>query len=73
MKCTYDDGTYVKYSGPLQIVKGQEVNVFLKEERIPDGVKSDLDKALFHNSCGELRRAADTVTAAFGPRACIHE
>lgn len=73
MKCEYRDGLTVKYSGPLQITKGQEVNVFIKEEFIPDGIKSDLDIALHRNSCGEMRKVAERVTSKFGSRACIHE
>lgn len=73
MKCEYSDGLKVKYSGPLQITKGQEVNVFIKEEFIPGDIKSDLEMALYRNSCGEIRKVADTVTSKFGSRACIHE
>lgn len=73
MKCEYSDGFRVDYSGPLQISKAGEVNVFIKETSIPDDIKSDLDMALFKNSCGDLRRVADTVTDRYGNRACIHE
>jgi len=73
MKCEYSDGLKVNYSGPLQIMKGQEVNVFIKEELIPDGIKSDLDMALFKNSCGDMRAVAETVTKTYGNKACIHE
>lgn len=73
MKCEYSDGSKVNYSGPLQIIKGQEVNVFIKEELIPDNIKSDLDMALFKNSCSDLRAVADTVTQTYGKKACIHE
>jgi hypothetical protein len=73
MKCEFSDGTRVNYTGPLQITKGQEVNVFIKEAFIPDDIKSDLDKALYRNSCGEMRTIADEVTKKFGNRACIHE
>jgi len=73
MKCEYNDGIKVNYSGPLQITKGDEVNVFIKEALIPDDIKSDLDKALYKNSCGDLRKAADAVTDRYGNRACIHE
>lgn len=72
MKCEYSDGFKVNYSGPLQITKGTDVNVFIKEARIPDSVKSDLDMALYKNSCRDLRDVADTVTKTFGNRACIH-
>jgi hypothetical protein len=73
MRCEYDDGMKVRYTGPLQITKGQDVNVFIKEELIPDGIKSDLDTALYRNSCSAMRDVAETVTKTFGNRACIHE
>ena len=73
MKCVYEDGLKVNYSGPLQITKGKDVNVFLKEGFIPDGIKNDLEMALFRNSCGEMRKIAETVTTTYGKRACIHE
>jgi hypothetical protein len=73
MKCEYNDGLKVNYSGPLQIVKGKDVNVFIKESLIPDDIKSDLDMALFKNSCGAMRTVAETVTKTYGNRACIHE
>lgn len=73
MKCEYTDGLKVKYSGPLQIVKGQDVNVFIKEDLIPGAIKDDLDMALFKNSCSDMRTVAETVTKTYGNRACIHE
>jgi len=72
MRCEYKDGLKVNYSGPLQITKGQDVNVFIKEALIPDSIKNDLDMALFKDSCGDLRTIAETVTKSFGKRACIH-
>lgn len=72
MKCEYKDGLKVSYAGPLQITKGQDVNVFIKEARLPDTIKDDLDMALYRNSCGDMRKIAETVTKTFGKRACIH-
>lgn len=73
MRCEYSDGTRVKYTGPLQIIKGDEVNVFVKEELLPDDIKIDLGKALYKNSCGEMRAVADKVTKIYGNKACIHQ
>jgi hypothetical protein len=73
MRCEYSDGTKVKYTGPLQIIKGQEVNVFIKEALLPDDIRSDLDKALYKSSCGEMRTVADRVKKIYGNKACIHE
>lgn len=73
MRCEYSDGTKVKYTGPLQIIKGEEVNVFIKETLLPEDIRSDLDKALYKNSCGEMRTVAEKVTKIYGNKACIHE
>jgi len=73
MRCEFSDGTRVKYAGPLQITRGQDVNVFIKEEFLPDDIKSDLEMALYKNSCGELRNVAEKVTKIYGNKACIHE
>jgi len=73
MRCEYSDGTKVKYTGSLQITKGQEVNVFIKEALLTDDIRSDLDKALYKNSCGEIRNVAEKVTKLYGSKACIHE
>ena len=72
MRCEYKDGLRVNYSGPLQITKGQDINVFIKEARLPDSIKSDLDMALYKDSCGDLRTIAEAVTESFGKRACVH-
>jgi hypothetical protein len=31
MRCEYSDGLKVDYSGSLKIIKGAEINVFMKE------------------------------------------
>jgi len=72
MKCEYGDGLKVNYSGPFQVTKGKDVNVFIKEEMIPNSIKDDLDMALFKNSCRDMREVAETVTKTFGPKACVH-
>lgn len=73
MRCEYSDGLKVDYSGPLHVIKGQDVNVFIEEARLPDGIKDDLDMALFRNSCNAMRNVAEEVTKTFGNKACIHE
>jgi hypothetical protein len=72
MKCEFNDGLKIKFTGPLQITKGNEVNVFLKEDMIPADIKSDLEMALFKNSCSAMRQIAETVTTVYGSRACVH-
>ena len=73
MRCEFGDGLRVSYTGPLQITKGQDVNVFIRESSLPDDIRGDLDMALYRNSCNSLREVADRVTKKFGSRACIHE
>lgn len=72
MKCEYSDGLKVDYSGPIQITKGNEVKIFVQEDRIPDLIKDDLDMALYRSSCVAMREAADEVTKTFGKKACVH-
>ena len=72
MICEYKDGLKVSYSGSLQITKGKEVNVLIKEGFIPANFRSGLDLAATHNSCSDMRKVADDVTATIGNRACIH-
>ena len=72
MRCEYSDGLKVDYSGSLKIIKGAEINVFMKEGVIPDPIKGELDRAAGTNNCGDMRRIAQDVTAAVGNRACIH-
>jgi len=72
MRCEYSDGLKVNYTGPLQITKGQAVNVFINEACIPGDIKDDLEVALYRNSCSEMRTVAETVTKTFGNRACVH-
>ncbi|HXE95831.1 MAG TPA: hypothetical protein VN642_05470 [Dongiaceae bacterium] len=62
MKCEYDDGFKVNYSGSLSIRKGDEVDLYVKEKFISSAAKSGLEAATAHNSCGELREAAYRVT-----------
>lgn len=64
MRCEYFDGFKVDYSGSLRITKGDEVDLFVKESYIPADVKSGLEEASVHNSCGELRQAAQKAADA---------
>lgn len=73
MRCEYNDGLKVNYSGSLQIMKGKDVNVFMKEGFIPVNIKRDLELAARNNSCGEMRNIAKVVTDTVGNKACIHE
>jgi hypothetical protein len=64
MKCEYGDGFKVDYSGSLRITKGEDVNVYVNESFIPFSAKSGLDAAAMHNSCSELRKAAQGATTS---------
>jgi hypothetical protein len=65
MKCEYGDGFKVEYEGSLRVTKGDEVNLYVKESFIPSDIKSEFEAAALHNSCGELRHAAQEATATF--------
>lgn len=62
MKCEYKDGFKVDYAGSLRITKGDAVNLLVKGDQIPANFRGELDAAARHNSCGELRTAAQAVT-----------
>jgi hypothetical protein len=62
MRCEYDDGFRVEYSGSLRITKGDDVDIYVKESFMPGCVKSNLESAVLHNSCGQLRYAAQDAT-----------
>jgi len=64
MKCEYDDGFKVDYSGSLRITKGDDVNLYFKKRSIPTNFKNALQAAVRHNSCGKLRQAAWELTGA---------
>ena len=72
MRCEFNDGLKVDYSGSLKIIKGAEINVFMKDGAIPEPIKGELDNAAGTFNCGDMRRIARKVTAAVGNRACIH-
>lgn len=65
MKCDYNDGFKVDYSGALRITKGDDVSILVREGQIDGKSRSDLEAAAQHNSCSELRAAAREVTDAF--------
>jgi hypothetical protein len=62
MRCEYKDGFQVDYSDSLRITKGEEINLLVKGEQIPMNLRGNLDAAARHNSCGEMRSAAEAVT-----------
>ena len=70
MRCTYKDDFKVDYSGSLHISKGDAVDLVVKEGMIPSNIKSNLDSAVNHNSCHELRAASraftETIQKEFG-------
>jgi hypothetical protein len=64
MKCEYDDGFKVVYSGSLRIKKGDDVNLYVKKGFIPGKIKGALKSAAKQNNCVELRKAACQLTDA---------
>lgn len=72
MICEYKDGLKVDFSGSLQITKGKDINVIIKEGFLPANIRSGLELAASHHSCRDMRKVANDVTATFGSKACIH-
>ena len=66
MKCAYNDGLEVDYSGSLRITKGKDVNVFLQANELPANIKGELQDATLHNNCREVRHVAQEVTDILG-------
>ncbi len=66
MRCLYDDGLRVSFAGPLRISKGDEINVCLEPEEIPEDMRGELLEAALHESCSDLRNIARAVTDTFG-------
>ena len=66
MKCAYNDGLEVDYSGSLRITKGKDVNVFLQANELPANIKGELQDAALHNNCREVRHVAQEVTDILG-------
>ncbi|HXE97755.1 MAG TPA: hypothetical protein VN642_15225 [Dongiaceae bacterium] len=62
MKCEYDDGIKVDYSGALQIEKGDDVSLYVKKGFIPGKIKGALQTAARKNDCDELRKAVCQLT-----------
>lgn len=70
MRCEFNDGLQVSYSGPLRIRKGDEVNIFLSPhdiaDEIPVDIQGELLEAALHENCSELRRVVQEVTDIVG-------
>ncbi|UFS70327.1 hypothetical protein LPW11_20935 [Geomonas sp. RF6] len=70
MKCDFQDGWKVDYSGDLRIKHGDDVNVYITSGNIPSEFKNDLDSC---DSCDSLKKLAQDITNKVGPHACLHE
>ncbi len=66
MRCEFNDGLRVSYSGRLRIHKEHEINVYLDPEEIPETIHGRLHDAVVHDDCGDLRNIAHEVTDMFG-------
>ncbi len=65
MKCDYNDGFKVDYSGELRISKGKDVEIMVRGSQINAQCRQELEAAALHNSCSDLRAAAREVTDIF--------
>lgn len=71
MRCEFDDGMKVSYSGPLRINKGNEINVYLSPNDIDTDIHGELHEAALHENCSELKHVAEEVIDIVGRN--IHE
>lgn len=62
MICEYKDNFKVVYAENLHISKGDGFEINIKENLISPNVKHNLDLAVNHNSCAELRTASRILT-----------
>ena len=62
MICEYKDNFKVVYVENLHISKGDGFEININENLIPPNVKHNLDLAVNHNSCFELRTASRALT-----------
>jgi hypothetical protein len=72
MRCEFNDGMKISYTGRLRITKGDEVNIFLDQDDIPVTLQGRLHDAGVHDDCGDLRSIADEVTDMFGTKLPEH-
>ncbi len=73
MKCEYNDGLKVDYSGSLHIWDDKRIDVFMESDYISSNIRKDLDTAASRNDCGAMRKIAQAVTDTVGSRVDIHE
>ena len=66
MRCEYNDGLQVSYSGKLRIRKEDEINVFLEQDDIPEGIQGELYEATIHEDCSGMRQVAQQVMDIVG-------
>ncbi len=73
MRCEYNDGLKVDYSGSLHIWDDRKIDVFMERDYISSNIRKDLDSAAAGNDCGAMRKIAQAVTDTVGSRVDIHE
>lgn len=73
MKCDFEDGMKIDYSGSLTVRNGNEIVGYLvKETGLPDSIKNVLDNAARNQNCSELRRLTEELTRTDCGRVCIN-
>ncbi len=73
MRCEYNDGLKVDYSGSLHIWDDKKTDVFMESDFIASNIRRDLDMAAGSNDCDRMRKIAQVVTDTVGSRVDIHE
>jgi hypothetical protein len=73
MRCEYNDGLKVDYSGSLHIWNDKQIDVFMERDFISSNIRMDLDSATGSNDCQTMRKIAQVVTDTVGSRVDIRE
>lgn len=73
MRCEFNDGLKVDYSGSLHVWNGKQIDLYMESDFISSNIKHDLDSAASENDCGKLRKIAQAVTDTVGTNVDVRE
>ncbi|MGA7828748.1 MAG: hypothetical protein WCA04_13865 [Geobacteraceae bacterium] len=73
MRCEYNDGMTIDYSGSLKVRTGNDIQgVLVREGGMPETIKHKLDSAAHNHDCSELRKISEELTRTDCGRVCIN-
>lgn len=70
MKIEFDDGMVFNFTGSIQITKGNDIDIDIKEEFVPVRLKEDLNQitSLINH---DIKKIAKMITDTIGCRICL--